>query len=877
MPFFGLFGDKHKASEVEEVIEPKQPAILHFRDVPKEDAAIEPGTFYPMRHDPIPVVSVDYVLSTQAKLIQEIKRAVPISEEEKDAYLFPVIRNLAAYTHLLPASSSHHHSGRGGLFRHSLEVGLYTVNRARTHIFDQGENPDVRHKNRGRWFVACCVAGLLHDSGKMLVNMIVSGDSGRTLWRPSTEPLATWAERENLKEYYVSWLANTVDYEQHEWSGATLYWALVPELTRLYIESSNSIRMMTDLYDSLAGITRNGKLISNLVKNADMASVHDDVIRTMEDGKIRHGVDTPIASIIENIIADLIEQGKWVVNGAKKGKDTHLWVTNKGLFIDWEAAFPSIIKEINERKIDYIVADPQIIAERLCEGKLCEFVDPAMGAQIFWKVLPIDTVKPKVVKKVDKETGEITRKFLNADGGDYQYKFINCLKLANEDRFFEKISRPAKVLTVVMTEEMSQSEVEAWKARCHMDPPETQPNSSFAFTEELEKEAETYAARERALSYFDEYGNPIRPTPSFTEEDWNNAIPKPPVEEAPVEENTSYLDTLAEETQKDWVDGPEIQEEIITESEKAEALDDDEELDHPSDEYDESPDEEDLPDLDSDSTDVEDGPDDPDMIDDSALAMLSEDPGEDYDTDDSEDDDEKEQQEPPKESKSFDLNTFKGKTQTSEQAEDSAAARPKSFVMSEFMTTTSKKTTEEPKREPVTAEVKKADKEGEQAQQSQPEQQTVEEPAQSAASVSEESGSKKKRRRSRKKKTIEVVIPPDEIKVPDDLKPTQDKPKRKYKKRDKQDIHPMIEEKKTEPTEALWALVDKIDAQFKAQEGDLLEKFRIEDGMAISRLDPILKALPKQSPLAHFSQKALASGFICDEKAGLIKRKVTNE
>ena len=139
------------------------------------------------------------------------------------------------------------------------------------------------------------------------------------------------------------------------------------------------------------------------------------------------------------------------------------------------------------------------------------------------------------------------------------------------------------------------------------------------------------------------------------------------------------------------MDGPEIQEELITESEKAEELDD-EELDHPSDEYDKSPDEEDLPDLDSDSTNMEDGPDDPDMIDDSALAMLSEDPGEDYDTDDFENDDEEEQQETRKEATSFDLNTFKGKTQTSEQAEDSAATRPKSFVMSEFLTTTAQKT-----------------------------------------------------------------------------------------------------------------------------------------------------------------------------------------
>ena len=544
MALFGLFGSKNPSSQPERQVDQSPVgAILHFRDVPKENTEISPGNRYPMRDDPIPFESVDYVLSTQAELIQEIKQAVPIGEEEKDAFLFPVIRQLAAYTHLLPASSHYHHSARGGLFRHSLEVGLYTVNRARTHIFDLGENPDVRHKNRGRWFVACCVAGLMHDIGKVLVNMTVSGDVGRTLWRPSTESLASWGTRENLTEYYVSWRASGMDPDQHEWAGATLYWALVPEVTRLYIESSNSQRMMTDLYDALAGVTRSGKLIANLVKKADMASTREDLLRIGEDGKVRQGVDTPFASIIEGIIADLIESKTWRLNDTKDVAACPAWITQRGLFLNWDAAYPGIVKGLDDRKIQSVVRDRQIIAEKLCEGGLCDFVDPGSGTQIFWKVLPIDKVledRPTKQEEVNEETGEVIASWFDEDGNPYKYEYINCLRVNNPARLFEHITRPAKTLAAVMTEKLTDEEIRRWCDTCGMQPPETSSDWPEGIMRELSQEADR-VAKEEALSatYFDEYGNPITPMPQLSESDWDS------IEKVvPPAENAGFLSTL---------------------------------------------------------------------------------------------------------------------------------------------------------------------------------------------------------------------------------------------------------------------------------------------------------------------------------------------
>ena len=139
----------------EELDDANEAEITCFGQIPHHNTDPDQSNRYPMRESPIPCAGINYVLRTQAELIQKIKVAVPLNEPDKDRFLFPVIRNIAAYVHLLPASNNYHHKGRGGLLRHSLEVGLYTVNMGRMHIFDQKADPEAKYRNKGRWFLAC--------------------------------------------------------------------------------------------------------------------------------------------------------------------------------------------------------------------------------------------------------------------------------------------------------------------------------------------------------------------------------------------------------------------------------------------------------------------------------------------------------------------------------------------------------------------------------------------------------------------------------------------------------------------------------------------------------------------------------------------------
>jgi len=72
---------------------------------------------YPPFDRGLPAVSPDVLLQTQQDLIDRIEKTAGLTPDEFRNRIMPVIRNLARYVHLLPATNTGHHRGAGGLFR----------------------------------------------------------------------------------------------------------------------------------------------------------------------------------------------------------------------------------------------------------------------------------------------------------------------------------------------------------------------------------------------------------------------------------------------------------------------------------------------------------------------------------------------------------------------------------------------------------------------------------------------------------------------------------------------------------------------------------------------------------------------------------------
>jgi Putative helicase len=105
----------------------------------------------------------------------------------------------------LPASADHHHSGPGGLYQHSLEVALKTLEEFEGNIIME-RRPDGSvdsfrsSRNRPRWQYAAFIAALCHDLGK-LFDLEVRG-KGET-WCPIHEPYCDFGRR--TKAPLASW------------------------------------------------------------------------------------------------------------------------------------------------------------------------------------------------------------------------------------------------------------------------------------------------------------------------------------------------------------------------------------------------------------------------------------------------------------------------------------------------------------------------------------------------------------------------------------------------------------------------------------------------------------------------------------------------
>ena len=528
----------------------KDLGIVNVGSLPTDDTVFENTNRYPMRDAPVPLASVDEIICSQSELIRRLSDALPLSTQEFNDFIFPSIRRFASFVHLLPASNNHHHKGRGGLFRHSLEVALYTVNTAKGHIFEQNQVPSAVYYSKGRWFVACALAAMLHDIGKTLLNVIVTGNDGKLLWYPMVEGLHEWGVRNNLSEYYLIWKKEDSHYELHESMGATLAQSIIDKATLQYIAEANSQLLLREFLEALSGIKRSGALIAQLVSNADILSTKEDFRFVSLDNKASNGVDTPLTSIIEDIIVDLVEREIWIPNRWGKGDTVipALWVTDEGTFLHWPVAVRDIVTQLNQRGVKAIPRDPLTLAEKLCEGGLCELLHPDVCAEVFWQVLPMVTVQPKIEEQIDPVTNEPKIAFLNEKGDPYQYHFLQCVKLVNPQRLFAHKAQPIKEIAVVISLPVSLDKINIWQSKTKMQPPQTQMEESD-FTADLLDEAVRVKESEKKTDVFDEFGNPLPFMPILGEDQWMD------IERAnnhAAFENISY-DELVKEYEKQFV------------------------------------------------------------------------------------------------------------------------------------------------------------------------------------------------------------------------------------------------------------------------------------------------------------------------------------
>jgi conjugal transfer pilus assembly protein TraI len=315
---------------------------------------------YPPFMKGLPAAPVERILESQVELIKAIEHALSLPDDLYQTIAAPVIARYAAFSHLLPASESHHHRGAGGLFRHGLEVAYWATQAAQGCLFATQATPRERKEQELRWRLAVCFAGLLHDIGKPVSDIAVVDREGRQLWNPCEENLTDWASQYGIDRYFLRWRENR--HKRHEQFSALVIERVLTRASRTYLLAPGP-DMMQAMLEAIHGLDRGAKLYE-LVMTADRKSVERDLKAHY------HTVDSAMGMPVEKYLFDamrrLIKSGHWLANE----KGARIWRFKEGIHIVWRTGAQDIVDLLAKDKVPGIPRDEDTLADILIERGL---------------------------------------------------------------------------------------------------------------------------------------------------------------------------------------------------------------------------------------------------------------------------------------------------------------------------------------------------------------------------------------------------------------------------------------------------------------------------------------------------------------------------
>ncbi|MFV3314218.1 MobH family relaxase [Pseudomonas sp. NY15374] len=122
------------------------------------------------------------------KLLQRIWQYTALSEPQFDQLYLDPIRRYAAFVQQLPASESHHHAYPGGMLDHGLELVACSLKLRQSYLLPSGAAPEDQAAQADAWSAAIAYGALLHDVGKIAVDLQVEYQNGER-WHPWHGPL----------------------------------------------------------------------------------------------------------------------------------------------------------------------------------------------------------------------------------------------------------------------------------------------------------------------------------------------------------------------------------------------------------------------------------------------------------------------------------------------------------------------------------------------------------------------------------------------------------------------------------------------------------------------------------------------------------------
>lgn len=343
-------------------------------------------------HKILPILSYTQ-LCDQLKLDPhqlELRTLFGMDEGLFSSLVLEPLRNYAEIVQLAPASEAHHHSGPGGLLKHTLDVLVLALKKRRGYQLPLGGSINDIQFQKHLWTYAIFAGCLLHDIGKLAANIRLIGireDQSEFTWTPQSGPWTNFTSEEYykalLKQDKKRKISKTLGYRiefrktpyhYHDRLSLT-HWHLLSHYGRTWLFEASHI--MQELTAWLWGDRFESGTIGEIVEYADRESTAKNLQLPSE---ARFSNTIPAIERYVKLIRHWIEGNsiKLNANGGMGWVDTH-----GNLYLLCRSLAEKLIQECNSQGLRNLPQDPVRIYDILQEHG---YALPTEDGKAIWNI-----------------------------------------------------------------------------------------------------------------------------------------------------------------------------------------------------------------------------------------------------------------------------------------------------------------------------------------------------------------------------------------------------------------------------------------------------------------------------------------------------------
>lgn len=317
--------------------------------------------------------SAQILLSSDRRqaLLDQIWEQTSISRETyQTLYMEPMTR-YAELVQELPASETHHHSYLGGMLDHGLELVLYALKLRQSYLLPIGAPPEDQAKYADLWTAGIAYGALLHDTGKILVDIKVETLDGKA-WQ---------AWHGILTQPYRFQYIKGRDYKLHNAAAMLLCPSILGKEVLDWL--SSNLELWGSLLYLLSGNYTEAGVLGEIVSKADRTSTALNIGANPEKA-----LQAPPTSLQAHLIRGLRQLLKEEEHRLKLNmKGAAGWLTQDGLWLVSKVVADKLRSFLLSQGVDKVPTKNSSLFDELQSHRL---IEPNAEGNAIWKAKVID-------------------------------------------------------------------------------------------------------------------------------------------------------------------------------------------------------------------------------------------------------------------------------------------------------------------------------------------------------------------------------------------------------------------------------------------------------------------------------------------------------